>query len=241
MTYPRRPLHEILDTDGRRRARSAGDGVSRRDADLRGDQAAGRSARDGARRASASPRAIASASCCRTARSTSSRRSPSCGTARSSSTSTRPTRAREVLIVANDSGMRILVTLDALAPLALGIRERQPPRADRRHLARGILGRGAAPPPQRRRHAAPVGPRSARRAAADVRRASPIDAGRPRGPAVHRRHDRHAERRRCSRTRNIFANVVQTEAFMDRTLRARRRALPAGHPVLPHLRRSPSA
>ena len=95
LTYPGRPLERHPRAHGGRAARSAGDAVSRRAADLPRAEAAVRRARRRARASSASSRAIASASCCRTARSTSSRRSRSSGSAPSSSTSTRATpRAR---------------------------------------------------------------------------------------------------------------------------------------------------
>ena len=56
--------------------------------------------------------------------------------------------ARELLNVADDSGIKVLITLDRLAPLALDIARQDRARTRHRHLARRVLGRAAPPPPR---------------------------------------------------------------------------------------------
>ena len=121
LTYPGRPLYEILDTAGGRRAGSAGDVVSRRDADLRGSQDARRT------------RCAAALAGCGIAKGDRvGIMLPNCPQYIIAAfailrlgaivVNINPSyTAREVLTVADDSGMRMLITLDALAPLALGV------------------------------------------------------------------------------------------------------------------------
>ena len=87
----------------------------------------------------------------------------------------------------------MVITLDALAPLVLAVRGADRDRAGHRHVARRVLRRRRRPAARRRR---------ARRSPTC---SAPATAGGPaargdrsagrRGPAVHRRHDRHAEGR----------------------------------------------
>jgi long-chain acyl-CoA synthetase len=121
--------------------------------------------------------------------------------------------AREVLTVANDSGIRVLVTLDALAPLALGVRDQTslehvivtsvaeytpaaaaPPRVEGT-LALGELIAGVDEPRVIRVGIAPDD--------LAVLQYTGGTTGTPKGAMLT-----HA---------NIFANVVQTEVFMYRS------------------------
>ena len=180
-------------------------------------------------------RATASASCCRTARSTSSRRSPSSGSA-AIVVNINPTyTAREVLTVAIDSGIRVA----GHARRARAARRSASGATDRiEQIVVTSLAEYSAPPRRRRRASTArcaltdlLGRRDRRQTVVRV----PIAAddlavlqytggttGTPKGAMLT-----HA---------NIFANVVQTEAFMNRRARSRRGALPDGHSLLPHLR-----
>jgi long-chain acyl-CoA synthetase len=121
--------------------------------------------------------------------------------------------APEVVTVARDSGMRMLVTLDALAPLALGIREEM--KIERVIVtALAEYGGAAAPAP---------------RIAGTVAFADLIDeAGEPNLPVVRIASDDVAVLQYTGGTTgtpkgamlthgSIFANVVQTEVWMSRT------------------------
>ena len=215
MTYPRRPLHEILDTAAVDVPGSAGDGVFRRDADLRGDQEPIRSARDGARRAAGivkgdrvgimlpnCPQYIIAAF----------------AVLRHGAivVNINPTyTAREVLSVANDSGMRVP-----------GHARRAGAAGARRSGRQTASSRSSSPRSRSTRRAAGAAAAvdgtlrvdgSARRACRSRSSSRvPIDAddlavlqytggttGTPKGAMLT-----HA---------NIFANVVQTEAFMYRS------------------------
>ena len=226
---PRDPRH-----GGDRRPESSGDVVSRRDADLPGDQGSIRSPRDAARPHRASrkgdrvgimlpncPQYIIAAFAILRHGAIVVNINPSY-------------TAREVLTVASDSGIRLLITLDALAPL-------RPRRARTRRPSSSIIvtslaeySAQAAAAAACRRHGDARPTRSPRSHAPDIFRVpiAPDDlavlqytggtTGTPKGAMLT-----HA---------NIFANVVQTEAFMYRDAEPRRGPLPARHPVLPHLR-----
>ena len=99
--------------------------------------------------------------------------------------------AREVLNVATDSGIRILITLDQLAPLALGVRASTASSTSSSRRWRSIPA-AAAPPPSVVDTLA-LSRSDRRRRSGRICRCVRHRARRPRRAAVHRRHDGHAE------------------------------------------------
>ena len=178
-----------------------------------------------------SPRATASASCCPTARSTSSRRSPILRHGAVIVNINPSYTAREVLTVATDSGIRILITLDALAPLALAVKDAHRDRAHHHHLARRVLGTGAdrAPRVAGTDRSPILGDARAGRVPRGDR------ARRSRGAAVHGRHHRHAEGRDADAPQHLRERRADRGVHVSQR-DARRGAVPARHSVLSHLR-----
>ena len=141
--------------------------------------------------------------------------------------------AREVLTVATDSGVRIVITLDVLAPLVQAVRAQT---AIEQIIVTSLAeysaaGAGAPRVDDTQTLADLLAPVGAGRAAARGDRSAGC-----RRAAVHRRHDRHAEGRDADPREHLGQRRADRELDQPGLHPRRQRALPGRHPLLPHLR-----